>query len=57
MTLGISVSKGSSSSSFPISTSAQDFPTDSMSSPMGTASRFRGFVGLTSALLCHPTAE
>ena len=52
-TLGISASKGSSTSSFPISTSARDFPTGSMSSPSGATSRFRVFVGLTSAQLCH----
>ena len=34
-TLGMSASKGSSSSSFPISTSARDSPTVSMSSPIG----------------------
>ena len=50
-----SASKGSSSSSFPISTSARDSPTGSMSSPIGATSRFRVFVGLTSALLCHPS--
>ena len=36
------------------------FTTDSMSSPMGTASRFRVVIGLTSALLCHtrfPTVD
>ena len=54
MTLGVSVSKGSSSSSFPIQTSARDSPTGSMSSPIGATSRFRVFIGLTSALLCHP---
>ena len=50
----------SSSSSYPVSTSARDSPTGSMSSPMGTASRFRVVVGLTSALLCHtrfPTVD
>ena len=31
----------------------RDPSTGSMSSPMGTASRFRVVVGLTSALLCH----
>ena len=59
-TLAIYASKGSSSSSFPISTSARDSPTGSMSSPIGATSRFRVFVGLTSALLCHhrfPTAD
>ena len=53
-------SSGSCSSSFPVSTSTRDSPTDSMSSPMGTASRFRVVVGLTSALLCHarfPTVD
>ena len=53
LTLGISASKGSSSSSFPTSTSAQDSPTGSMSSPIGATSRLRVFVGLTSALLYH----
>ena len=53
LTLDICASKGSSSSSFPISTSARDSPTGSMSSPIGATSRFRVFVGLTSALLCH----
>ena len=60
LTLGISPSKSSSSSSFPISTSARDSPTGSMSSQIGAASRFRVFVGLASALLCHlrfPTAD
>ena len=52
--LGISAFKGSSSSSFPVSTSARDSPTGSMSSPSGATSRIRVFVGLTSALLCHP---
>ena len=36
------------------------FSTGSMSSPMGATSRFRDFVGLTSALLCHlrfPTVD
>ena len=51
LTLGISASKGSSSSSFPISTSARDSPTGPMSSPIGATSRCRVFVGLTSALL------
>ena len=59
--LGISAFKGSSSSSsFPISTSARDSPIGSVSSPVGAASRFRVFVGPTSALLCHtrfPTAD
>ena len=60
LTLGISASKGSSSSSFSISTSARDSPTGSMSSPSGATSRFRVSAGLTSALLCHhrfPTAD
>ena len=39
--------------SFPISTSAHDSPTGSMSSPTGVTSRFRVVVRLTSALLCH----
>ena len=39
---------------FPFSTSARDSPTGSISSPIGTTSRFRVFVGLTSALFCHP---
>ena len=51
-TVGISASKDASS--FPVSTSARDSSTGSMSSPMGATSRFRVFVGLTSALLCHP---
>ena len=53
-------SSGSCSSSFPVSTSTRDSPTDSMSSPMGAASRFRTTVGLTSALLGHtrfPTVD
>ena len=54
LTLEISASKGSSSSSFPMSTPARDSSTGSMSSPIGATSRFRVFVGLTSALLCHP---
>ena len=45
--------KVSSFFSFPISTSARDSPTCSMSSPMGATSRFKIFVGLTNALLCH----
>ena len=55
LTLGISASKGSSSSSFPISTSARDSPNwfDVISNGC-CISRFRVFVGLTSALLCHP---
>ena len=60
LTLGISASKGSSSSSCPVSTSARDSPTGSMSSPTGTASRFKVFVGHMSALLCHtrfPTVD
>ena len=60
VTLGISASKGSSSSSFPVSKSARDSPTGSMSSPIGPTSRPTVFVGLTSALLCHhrfPTAD
>ena len=48
LTLGVSASKGSSSSSFPISTSARDSLIGSMSSPIGATSRFRVFVGLTS---------
>ena len=59
LTLGMSASKNSSSSSFPISTYARDSPTGSMSSPIGATSRFRDFVGLTNALLYHlrfPTA-
>ena len=36
-----------------ISTSARDSLIGSMSSPIGATSRFRGFVGLASALLCH----
>ena len=50
----------SSSSSCPVSTSARDSPTGSMSSPMGTATRFRVVVGFTNALLCHtrfPTVD
>ena len=47
-------SKGSSSSSFPISTSARDSLTGTMSSRMGATARPRVFVGLASALLCHP---
>ena len=43
LTLGISAFKGSSSSSNPISTSARDSPTGSMSSPIGATSRFRVF--------------
>ena len=43
LTLGISASQGSSSSSFPISTSVRDSPTGSMPSPIGAASRFRVF--------------
>ena len=54
LTQGISASNGSSSSSFPISTPARNSPTGSTSSPIGAATRFRVFVGLTSALLCHP---
>ena len=53
-------SRDSSSSSFHVSTSTRDSTTGSMSSPMGTASRFRVVVGLTSALLCHarsPTVD
>ena len=60
LTLGIFASKGSSSSPFPISTSARDSPIGPMSSPIGATSRFRVFVGLTSSLLCHlrfPTAD
>ena len=53
VSLGISASEGSSSSSFPTSTSARDSPTGSMSSPIGATSRLKVFVGLTSALLCH----
>ena len=59
-TVGISDSKDSSSSSFLVSTSVRDSSTGSRSSPIGAASRFRVFVGLTSALLCHhrfPTAD
>ena len=63
-TVGISSSKdsssSSSSSSLPVSTSARDSSTGSMSSPMGTASRFRAFVGHTSDALCHtgfPTVD
>ena len=52
-TVGNSDSKDYSSSSFPVSTSARHSPTDLMSSPTGTASRFRVVFGLTSALLCH----
>ena len=51
--MGISAYNKSSSSSFPMSTSARNSPTVSMSSPMGATSRFKVFVGLTSALLCH----
>ena len=50
----------SSSSSIPVSTSARDSPAGSMSSPMGTASRFRVVVGLTSDALCQtrfPTVD
>ena len=54
LALGMSASKGSSSSSCSISTSARDSPTGSMSSPIGAPSRLRVFVGLASALLCHP---
>ena len=60
LTLGISASKASSSSSFPISDICTTFPIRSVSSPRCAASRFSVFVGLTSALLCHPrfpTAE
>ena len=45
--------RSSSSSSFFKSTSARDSFTGSMSSPIGAASRFRVFVGLTSELICH----
>ena len=45
LTLGISASKGSSSSSLSISTSARDSPTGSRSPPIGAPSRFRVFVG------------
>ena len=54
LTLEISASKGSSTSSFPISTSERDSPTGSLSSPIGATSQFRVVVGLTSALLSHP---
>ena len=53
LTLGISASKGSSSSSFPISTSARVSPIGSISPPIGATSQFRDFVELASELLCH----
>ena len=54
LTLGVFSSRGSSSSSFPISTFARDSTTGSMSSPRGATHRCRVFLGLHSALLCHP---
>ena len=54
LTLGIFDSRGSSSSSFPTSTCARDSPAGSMLSPIGATSRCRVFLGLQSALLCHP---
>ena len=48
-TVGISCSKASSSSA----SARGSPPTGSMSSPMGTVSRFTVVVGLTSGALCH----
>ena len=51
--LGTSAPNGTSSSSFPTSTSSARASIGSMSLPVGARSVFRVFVGLTSALLCH----